>query len=60
MSMPQAKATSPLSGGVNSISTAWFKGSARLMFNDGNTTSVAHVLSVVRTKVRRARDPAVR
>jgi hypothetical protein len=47
----QAKAMSPDWAGVNSITTGSFSGSARLMFNDGNTTSVPHVLSVVRTNV---------
>jgi hypothetical protein len=32
--------------------------SARLMFRDGNITSVPHVLSVVRTNVMRAGMPA--
>jgi hypothetical protein len=43
---------------VNSICTGSLGGSARLIFRDGNTTSVAHVLSVVRMNVRRAGVPA--
>ncbi len=57
MFIPQANAMSPDLAGVNSITTDSFNGSARLMFTDGNTTSVPHVLSVVRTNVmRRLRD----
>jgi len=58
MFIPQAKAKSPGSAGVNSISTGSFNGSARVMFKAGNTTAVPHVLSVVRTKVMRAGVPA--
>ena len=58
MFIPQAKAKSPVSAGVNSISTGSFNGSARVMFKAGNTTSVPHVLSVVRTNVIRAGVPA--
>jgi hypothetical protein len=60
MFMPHANATSPVLAGVKSIATGSLSGSARLMFRDENTTSVAHVLSVVRTKVRRAGKPARR
>jgi hypothetical protein len=41
-------------------STLGHYGSARLMFSDGNTISVSHVLSVVRRKVRPAWEPACR
>ena len=58
MFIPQAKAMSPHLAGVNSITTGSFSGSARLMFNDGNTTSVPQVLPVVRTNVMRAGVPA--
>jgi hypothetical protein len=51
MFRPHAKAISPVLAGVNSMTTGTFKGSARLKFNDGNTTSVPHVLSVVLTRV---------
>ena len=40
------------------MTTGSFSGSARLMFNDGKTTSVPQVLSVVRTNVTRAGTPA--
>lgn len=58
MFMPQTNATSPVFCGVNSMSTGWFSGSGRLMFSDGNTTSVPQVLSLVRTKVIRAGTPS--
>ena len=48
------EAIAPVVAGVNSMSTGWFNGSVRLMFNDGNTTSVPQVLSVVRRNVMRA------
>jgi len=54
---PQANAMSPDFVGVNAIATGSFSGSARLMFSDGNTTSVAQVLSVERTNVMRAGVP---
>ena len=54
MFIPQAKAMSPALAGVNSIATGSFSGNALLMFKEGNTTSVPHVLSVVRTNVMRA------
>jgi hypothetical protein len=58
MFIQQAKAMSPDLAGVNSITTGSFSGSARLMFREGNTTSVPHVLSVVRTNLMRAGIPA--
>ena len=58
MFIPQANAMSPDLAGVNSITTGSFNGSARLMVKDGKTTSVPHVLSVVRKNVIRAGVPA--
>ena len=49
---------SPAFVGVNSMVTGSFSGSARSIFNDGNSTSVPQVCSVVRTKVIRAGVPA--
>src|SRR5437867_4781757 len=48
MSIPQAKVSVPFSCGGILISTGWFRGSLRVSFKDGNTTSLAHVLSDVR------------
>jgi len=58
MFIPQANAMSPDFAGVNSTNTGSFSGNAFLIFNEGNTTSVPHVWSVVRTNVRRASTPA--
>src|SRR5579859_1132710 len=41
------------------MATGWFKGSAFLTSSSGNTTSVAQVWSVVRTKLTVASDPGV-
>ena len=49
---------SPALSGVNSIVTGWLSGSSRWMFNDANTTAVAHVLSLVRVNATRAGTPA--
>src|SRR5215204_7825472 len=56
--IPHANARSLPLVGVNSITTALFSGNARVILNDGKTTSVPHVLSVVRRNVRRAGTPA--
>jgi len=58
MFMPHENAISPDFCGVNSITIGSFSGSAGVMFKDGKTTAVPHVLSVVRTNVTRARVPA--
>ena len=60
MFIPHAKAISPVFAGVNSTVTDSFRGNALLIFSDGKTTSVAQVLSVVLSKVRRAGMPARR
>ena len=56
--MPHTNSILPLVGAVNSISTGWLRGSSRRMLRLGNSTAVPHVLSVVRTKVRRVGVPA--
>jgi hypothetical protein len=57
MFAPQANAISPAFSGVTSIAGS-FPGNARLIPSDGKTTSVPHVLSVVRVKTSRAGVPA--
>jgi len=59
MFMPQTNPISPELLGVNSMTTGWLSGNGRRMFNEGNTTSVPQVLSVVRTNVIRAGSPAL-
>src|SRR5262245_36151557 len=58
MSIPQAKANSPLRG-VNSTVTGSLSGSLRLMLYSLITTSLAQVSSVFRTKVNLAGAPAL-
>ena len=60
MFIPQVNAISPVFDGVNSICTGSFRGNARLIFKEGNNTSVPQVLSVLRRNVRRAGLPARR
>src|SRR5688572_28469110 len=54
----QVNAMSPACPGANSITTGSWSGSDFLIVNEGNTTSVPQVLSVVRTNVSRAGTPA--
>src|SRR5262249_41427023 len=58
MSLPQAKANSPLRG-VNSTVTGSLSGSLRLILYSLMTTSLAQVSSVFRTKVTLAGAPAL-
>src|SRR5262245_15158030 len=57
MFIPHTKPISPLDWGVNSMTTGSLSGNVRRMSNEGNTTSLPHVLSVVRTNVIRAGVP---